>query len=281
MSVMGLRITAPNRRLARQLAWQRHLRAFGLVFGLIAGLAAGLALPAAARAAGTLGADIRIESAVLGYALQYRVYQPEVPAGTSLPTLYVTDGAWYLEEGRLDELLDELIAAGRIEPVVAVFVDARDPDRLRTNRRNEQLICKLDYARFFATELVPQVDARYPTRRDPGSRIILGLSFGGLNAACFGLSIPHVFGNLAMQSPASGQMLRVVGEEYRRDERLPLRMFLSVGTRRDNTDEGRWFHHLLVDKGYDVTYREVPFGHDWNNWRPLLPEVLVTFLGRD
>ena len=37
----------------------------------------------------------------------------------------------------------------------------------------------------------------------------------------------------------------------------------------------------LVDKGYDVTYREVPFGHDWNNWRPLLPEVLVTFLGRD
>lgn len=238
-------------------------------------------LPAASVAAGTLGDDVRIESAVLGYAVQYRVYLPEVPPGTTLPTLYVTDGAWYLEEGKLDELLDELIAAGRIEPVIAVFVDTRDPDRLRTNRRNEQLICKLDYARFFATELVPQVDARFPTRRDPASRIILGLSFGGLNAACFGLSIPHVFGNLAMQSPASGQMLRVVGEEYRRDERLPLRMFLSVGTRRDNTDEGRRFHHLLVDKGYEVTYREVPFGHDWNNWRPLLPDVLATFLGRD
>jgi enterochelin esterase-like enzyme len=164
--------------------------------------------------------------------------------------------------------------------VIAVFVDARDPDRPRTNRRNDQLICKLDYARFFATELVPAIDATYSTRRDPQSRTILGVSFGGLNAACFGLSIPKTFANLAMQSPASGEMLRVVTDQYRRNDRLPLRMFLSVGTRNDNTDAGRSFHAVLQDKGYPVTYREVPQGHHWNNWGPLLPDVLVTFFGR-
>jgi enterochelin esterase-like enzyme len=173
-----------------------------------------------------------------------------------------------------------MIAAGRIEPVVAVFVDARDPDRPRTNRRNDQLTCKLDYARFFATELVPTIDATYATRRDPQSRTILGLSFGGLNAACFGLSIPTTFSNLAMQSPASGEMLRVVTDQYRREARLPLRMYLSVGTRDDNTDAGRSFHAALRDKGYSVTYREVPEGHNWNNWGPLLPDVLVAFFGR-
>ena len=230
-------------------------------------------------AAGTLTDDIRIESKVLGYALQYRVYVPDDAPGQALPTLYVTDGAWYLEQGRMKAVLDEMIAAGRIEPVIVVFVDARDPDRLDTNRRNQQLICKLNYASFFSTELVPRIDATYPTRRSPVSRTILGLSFGGLNAACFGLSIPHVFGNLAMQSPASGEMLRIVADEYRRNERLPLRMFLSVGTRNDNTDDGRRFRRVLEDKGYPLTYFEVSKGHNWNNWGPLLPEVLATFYG--
>jgi len=231
-------------------------------------------------AAGTLTDDIRIESKVLGYALQYRVYLPDGAPGQALRTLYVTDGAWYLEQGRMKEVLDELTAAGRIEPVIVVFVDARDPDQLRTNRRNDQLICKLDYASFFSTELVPRIDATYSTRRIPTSRTILGLSFGGLNAACFGLSIPHVFSNLAMQSPASGEMLRIVADEYRRNDRLPLRMFLSVGTRNDNTDDARHFRRILEDKGYPVTYFEVSQGHNWNNWGPLLPEVLLTFYGR-
>jgi len=245
---------------------------------LLAGIA--LATLVTDVAAGTLSDDIRIESKVLGYALQYRVYVPDGAPGEALRTLYVTDGAWYLEQGRMKEVLDEMIAAGRIEPVLVVFVDARDPDRLDTDRRNQQLICKLNYASFFSTELVPKIDATYPTRRNPASRTILGLSFGGLNAACFGLSIPHVFSNLAMQSPASGEMLRLVADEYRRNGRLPLRMFLSVGTRNDNTDDGRRFHHILEDKGYPVTYVEVSQGHDWNNWRPLLPEVLATFYGR-
>jgi enterochelin esterase-like enzyme len=248
----------------------------------IPALLAGIALAALVTdvAAGRLTDDIRIESKVLGYALQYRVYVPDGAPGQALRTLYVTDGSWYLEQGRMKAVLDEMIAAGRIEPVIAVFVDARNPDHLDDNRRNQQLICKLNYASFFSTELVPTIDATYPTRRSPVSRTILGLSFGGLNAACFGLSIPHVFSNLAMQSPASGEMLRIVADEYRRNERLPLRMFLSVGTRNDNTDDGRRFRRILEDKGYPLTYSEVSQGHNWNNWGPLLPEVLATFYGR-
>jgi enterochelin esterase-like enzyme len=238
-----------------------------------------LAIAATDASAGTLSDEIRIDSKVLGYALQYRVYVPDAPPEQALPTLYVTDGSWYLEQGRMKDLLDQLIAAGRIQPLIAVFVDVRDPDHLHINRRNAQLTCEQDYARFFAAELVPTIDAAHATRREPGSRTILGLSFGGLNAACFGLWLPHVFGNLAMQSPASGAMLDIVGDQYRAEERLPLRIFLSIGTRNDNTEAGRAFHRILQEKGYPVTFREVPYGHNWSNWRPLLPDVLATFFG--
>jgi enterochelin esterase-like enzyme len=231
--------------------------------------------------AGSLGEDIRLESKVLGYAVQYRVYVPDrLPEGR-LPTLYVTDGAWYLEQGGMKARLDALVGEGRIRPLVAVFVDSRDPDDLSVNRRNEQLICKTDYARFFASELVPAVEARLPTGGGAGERTILGLSFGALNAACFGLAIPQVFGNLALQSPASDRHLRIVADRYRAEERQPLRIFLSVGKRNDNGREVRRFRGILEEKGYAVTFREVPFGHDWRNWGPLLDDVLETFFSAE
>jgi enterochelin esterase-like enzyme len=107
----------------------------------------------------------------------------------------------------------------------------------------------------------------------------MGISFGGLNAACFGVLIPDVFGNAAMQSPASDKHLKVVGEVYKDTKYSPVKIFLSVGTRNDNTAAGRKFHRILTKKGYDVTYVEVPFGHSWNNWRPLLDDVLIWFAG--
>jgi len=239
-----------------------------------------LAFPSSVWAGGTLGRNIRFESRVLGYALQFRVYRPEgVDAATPLPTLYVTDGQWYLADGRIKATLDRLIAARTIQPLMAVFVDARDPDHLSENRRNAQFMCSQDYARFFAGELVPTVEASFAAIGDRDHRLIMGLSFGGLNAGCFGLMVPNVFGNIAMQSPASNRHVKLLTDLYRKNPLQPVRVFLSVGTRNDNTGAVRGFRRLLVKKGYDVTYKETPHGHDWANWRPLVDDVLVTFYG--
>jgi enterochelin esterase-like enzyme len=54
-----------------------------------------------------------------------------------------------------------------------------------------------------------------------------------------------------------------------------------VDMRYDNTDDGRRFRRVLEARGYTLTCREAPFGHDWNNWGPLLPEVLETFFGQN
>ena len=54
-------------------------------------------------------------------------------------------------------------------------------------------------------------------------------------------------------------------------------MFLSFGNKNDSRVEGRKFKKVLTDKGYDIEYREVGFGHEWKNWGSLLDDSLRHF----
>jgi enterochelin esterase-like enzyme len=235
-----------------------------------------LASPAA-RASGHLGDNEIIASERLGYDLQYRVYLPAAAErGERLSTLYVTDGQWYIAQGDLPGVLDSLIGSGAIEPVIAVFIDNRDPGDPGVNRRNDQFFCNERYAAFVTDELVPRIESRHPAAPDRERRVILGVSFGALNAACFGLAAHETFGGIAMQSPALHPVPGIFGE-YERTKRLPLRIFISAGTPNDNTAAARRLKRILEKRKYDLRYVEVEAGHDWSNWRPLLDDVLLFF----
>jgi len=226
---------------------------------------------------GDLSANQRIESSTLGYALQYRVYTPDgVEDLNNLPALYITDGQWYIDSGKMVKLLDREIEKGSIKPVVVVFVDNRDPDNLRNNRRNNQFFCNANYASFFSRELVPTITQDYPVSFKRDDRVILGLSFGGLNSACFGLTAHPTFGGVAMQSPAMHPVPKLL-ELYQSEEKRPIKIFFSIGSKNDNTAAGRRFKAVLEKKGYEMLYKEVPFGHNWKNWKPLLDDILVYF----
>lgn len=235
-----------------------------------------------AMADSSLSDNQLIASEHLGYSLQYRVYLPEgVENLKDLPVLFVTDGQWYLAQGDMQQVLDNEIESGAIQPVAAVFVDSRNPDKPRKNRRNSEFMCNKHYALFYANELIPEIQRKYPVSHKAAERVVLGLSFGGLNAGCFGLMLPQIFPNIAMQSPASDKHVNVLSDQYARKEKLALKIFLSTGTRKDNIRSSRAFHELLDQKGYDVTYIEVRHGHDWSNWKPLLDDVLLTFFSTE
>ncbi|PHZ83635.1 alpha/beta hydrolase [Paremcibacter congregatus] len=224
--------------------------------------------------------NIRISSKNLGYDLQYRVYLPDgMTPSHKLPTIYITDGQWYLIQGKFNEVLDREIAAGAIGPVIAIFIDNRNPDDLSEIRRNREFFCKKEYVEFYTKELVPEIDAQYPTQPDRTERVIMGVSFGGINAACFGLMAYPIFEGIAMQSPANDKHVGLMTTLYKEEEKRPLKIFMSVGTLNDNTAAGRRFKRTLVAKGYDVTYKETRQGHNWKNWRPLFDDLLRTFFG--
>lgn len=236
-----------------------------------------LLVPYIAFADSTLTSDIRISSEVLGYDLQYRVYLPDgVESLKNLPVLYITDGPGYIKQGRVPRVLNRLIKQGRIEPVIAVFVDATDPDDSKLNRRNQQFACNENYLKFFADELLPTIEEAYPAATDREKRTILGVSFGGLNAACFGLMGHTTFSGIGMHSPANHPVPGLL-PGYEKAPTLPLKIFLSTGEPYDNTNSNRRFRTLLRKKGYDLKYIEVSEGHNWDNWKPLIDDVLLYF----
>jgi enterochelin esterase-like enzyme len=59
---------------------------------------------------GNLSGNIRIESEVFNYSLQYRVYTPPgMQADVKLPTIYLADGQWYIGSGNMIDVLDKEI----------------------------------------------------------------------------------------------------------------------------------------------------------------------------
>ena len=229
---------------------------------------------------GALSENQIITSQVLGYDLQYRVYTPaNVDSEESLPVIYLTDGQWYISEGRMHEVIDELISSGKIEPIIAVFVDNRDPHNLRDNRRNKQFLGNDQYVDFYRKEMVKQIEADYPVSKEQKDRAIMGLSFGGLNATFFGAKASDTFYMLGIQSPAL-HPVRNIYALYENQPKLPLKIFLSTGSSNDTEVHARKLKKTLDKKGYDFEYVEVDEGHNWRNWAPLLDDTLIYFFGR-
>ena len=230
---------------------------------------------------GKLSDNLRIKSSILNYSLQYRVYTPpDMKPDDKLPTIYLADGQWYIGTGNMVDVLDREISGGNIKPVIAIFVDNRDPDNLENNRRNAQFFCNQDYVDFYKKELLPTIESNYPASSRREGRVIQGLSFGGYNAACFGLMAHQEFGGISMQSPANSSMLKKIAARYKATEKLPVKMFLSFGKKNDNQIEGKKFRNILLEKKYDLEYIEVNFGHEWRNWGPLLDDSLRHFFSK-
>ncbi len=234
---------------------------------------------AQAQQKGVVSDSLLIKSEILGYTQQYWVYTPPgYESGEEFPVLFLADGAWYLEPGGLPNVLDTLIGSGEVEPVIAVFLDARVPGYPHLNRRNGQFFCNKKYIQFYQEEFIPAVEKAFKTQADRSGRTIAGLSFGGLNAACFGLFAHESFAGIAMQSPAT-HPVRYLHQAYQDSTRLPLNIFLSSGDHKDNESRTRAFRDILQAKQYPMKYIEVPFAHNWDNWKPLLDDMLLYFYG--
>jgi len=226
-----------------------------------------------------------ISSPVLGMNLSFSAYLPAGYAGMdNLPVIYVTDGHEYADDemGGAIIVLDNLIATGEIHPAIAVFIDPRIEGE---NRRTELYLANPGFAAFVAEELVPLIDSIYRTRAHREARVILGTSFGGVFSTYLGLKQPDTFRRLAIQSPAYWTSERSpdwpearLADQIAESPEGIFTIYLSTGTLNDGEDGARLMHQRFLSMGHAVTYREVPQGHSWGNWRHLLPDLFRTLL---
>jgi len=177
-------------------------------------------------------------------------------------------------------VLDNLIADKKIKPIMAVFIDHREPANRTNNRRMQELVMNKSYLDFFVSEFIPFIESRYPAKTDAQSRAMIGSSVGGLNATFFAFSRPDIFGNAGIQSPSFFTRPQIyslcdnpVGSK--------VKISMTSGLINDASDGGRKMAKILESNACQYQYREVNQGQSWGNWRYLIDDILVDFFATD
>ncbi|MEV0643887.1 alpha/beta hydrolase-fold protein [Phytomonospora sp. NPDC050363] len=181
---------------------------------ITAGLAAAgsLAVPAGAAASpprreGTL-LTAAAPSPVLGEDIDYIAYLPHGyhRARRRYPVVYLLHGRGDDMTGwtRIKSVLDELIAARRIPPVIAVMPDApySEAGGYYVDSAFTGIPAGRPVETAFTTDLIAHVDAAYRTRTDRASRLVGGYSMGGAGALRYVLAHQDLFAAALVLSPA-------------------------------------------------------------------------------
>ncbi len=194
------------------------------------------------------------------------------PVEKDLPIVYITDGRKAIDFGLLAEI-ERLTKAGTALPAHYVFVSTIDDEG--TDHRNGYFFCNSDYLKFFTEELLPSVEGKLNAHFTPADRSLVGISFGGLNAAYFA-SRNAPFRNYALLSPVTypcPELAAKIAFGPQRGQRI----FLSTG-HNDAEQYVSQLKGLYASKEHDVERLETAGGHDFGNWLPQLKQVLPFLL---
>jgi enterochelin esterase-like enzyme len=226
------------------------------------------------------------KSQVVGDQRDFYVYTPpayDSEAKTSYPVLYLLhgysdDASGWTAVGRANIILDNLIAEGKVKPMIVVMpLGYGAPEIVQRTPvfgaafRDASLV-KRNYDRFrdaLFQEVMPTVERMYHVSADRESRAIAGLSMGGAESLYVGLNNLDRFAWVGAFS-AGG-----LGEDF--DKQFPsldakansqLRLlWVSCGTEDFLIAPNRKFHAWLEAKGISSHYVETSGMHTWMVWR--------------
>lgn len=228
-------------------------------------------------ARGSVRSDLLFNSKVLGYQVTYSIYLPANYSNDQmLATIYVTDGYEYMAPrlGNMTTVLDNLIHDKKINPVLAVFVDNREPVNRSNNKRMQELAMNKLYLEFFVKELIPEIEKKYAAQSDSRHRAVMGNSMGGLTATYFAFERPDIFGLAGIQSPAFWTKPQIYSL-CSNSKNPEMKISMTSGLINDTSEESRKMKAILEASACEHHYREVNEGHSWGNWRNLIDDILI------
>lgn len=132
--------------------------------------------------------------------LTFKVYLPDgynSNRAEGYPVLYLLHGSWGNENGWDDfwDILDEMIASGSIEPVIAVAPSTGNSYWVNSVKYG-------DYETAVTHDLIAKVDEDYNTAADRTGRYLMGYSMGGYGALRYAMAYPERYGAATLLSPA-------------------------------------------------------------------------------
>ncbi len=208
------------------------------------------------------------------------------------------DGHSYVNpkgEFRIPTVLDNLIAAKEIPPMIAIFIDpghkgdSKPETPWKSNNRSfEYDTLSADYAKFLLDEILPLIEKSHALTKSPELRAICGTSSGGICAWTVAWERPDEFRKV-ISSIGSFTNIRG-GDAYpgmiRKTDRKPVRAFLQEGINDLDNQHGNWplgnmaMEAALKFKDYDYKYVWGHGGHDGKHIGAIFPDAL-RWLWRD
>lgn len=181
-----------------------------------------------------------------------------------------TETEW-VNNGAPKNILDNLYAAGKLEPMIVVFPNCR---AMADDSPGTDLFAldKIEGFQNFITQLrndvIPYVESHYSVYTDREHRAIAGLSMGGAQAIYFGLGNLDLFAWVGAFSPSPFfiDYNTLVSDPGYTDEQLKL-LWISCGQQDSLAYVSSDLDEYLTGLGIDHIYYELPGGHNWNVWR--------------
>lgn len=234
-------------------------------------------------------------SPTLGMDRRMTVYTPAgyEDSGKNYPVLYLLHGmggdenAWP-ELGRATQILDNLIAEGKAEPMIVVMTNGNAaqsaaPGESSLGFKTPTMQLPKTMEGSFETsfpEVVEFIDSHYRTIPEKHGRAIAGLSMGGFHSLHISKEYPDMFDYIGLFSAAifppneTGSPIYddMEGKLKIQFAKNPALYWIAIG----NTDflykSNEEYRKLLDKNGYKYSYYETPEGHIWKNWRIYLTE---------
>ncbi|MDE6022387.1 MAG: esterase [Muribaculaceae bacterium] len=234
-------------------------------------------------------------SPTLGKNRRVTVYTPAgyETSGKRYPVFYLLHGMGGDEEawmalGRTSQILDNLIAQGKAEPMIVVMTNgnvdqeaAPGESSLGLQAPNMNLPHTMDGS--FETsfpDVVNFIDNTFRTIPEKEARAIAGLSMGGFHSMHISKQYPDLFDYVGLFSaailPREGSTSPIYddmeGKLKVQFDKKPALYYIAIGNTDFLYDANNQYRQLLDSKNYPYEYFETGEGHIWKNWRIYLSE---------
>jgi len=236
------------------------------------------------------------DSPSLGMDRRLTIYTPAgyETSGKRYPVFYLLHGmggdenAWS-ELGRATQILDNLIAQGKAEPMIVVMTNgnaaleaAPGESSLGWEKQPSFQLPKTMEGSFelHFPEVVKFVDKHYRTKANKKNRAIAGLSMGGFHSLHISKQYPDMFDYVGLFSAAIMPGKKATSPVYEDMEgklatqfaKKPALYWIAIGKTDFLYKANVEYRKLLDEKGYPYEYFENEDGHIWRNWRIYLSE---------
>ena len=198
------------------------------------------------------------------------VYLPPTYDGKKkFPVLYLQHGwgedetAW-MNQGRANLIMDNMIAEGKCEPFIVVCTYGL------TNECKWGHMHEFDWTvfqRVLVEDLIPYIDANFKTKADKRYRAMAGLSMGGMETKMCTLKYPEVFDYWCLLSGGT------YAPEDIKDKSQVKTIFISCGSKENPEGVTKVVEALKAAGINAVSYISEGTAHEFLTWRRSLREM--------